>query len=142
MASKYYYFSGIINWAKVHAPDKKYDVYTLDLVLDGASRKMYEDSGLKLKLRESEDGDYIKLRRPLTKTIKNEVIDLGPPEVLLKNKDGEFEPTTKLIGNGSRGVCKVRVYDSAMGKGHELQTVAIEDLVEYEESVGGEDYPF
>lgn len=144
MASKTYYFSGIINWAKVQKPDEKYDVYTLDLVLDEESYKMFKDSGAQLKERENEDGVMIKLRRPTSKKIKGDLVDMGPPQVLIKNEDGTFTPFTGLIGNGSTGVCKVRVYDTMKGKGHELLTVAVESLVEFagEEVVGGEEFPF
>lgn len=142
MSNKIYYFSGMINWAKVHTPDTKYDVYTLDLYLDKESWVLFKDSGLQLKVRESDDGQYIKLRRPVSKKTRNGLEDMGPPEVLLRQEDGTYRPTKALVGNGSTGVCKVRVYDTDKGKGHELQTVAVENLVIYEESIGGEDYPF
>lgn len=144
MASKIYNFDGIINWAKVHKPDEKYDTYTLDLVLDDASLQKFKDSGLQLKLRDSEEGQYIKLRRPTTKQIKGETIDLGPPTVLLKEEDGEYRETKKLIGNGSIGTARVRVYDTMQGKGHELLLVAVSDLVPFGDEVAddADDYPF
>lgn len=144
MANMMYYFKGMINWAKVQKPDDKYNVYTLDLYLDEPSLEMFKDSGLQLTLRDGDDGKYIKLRRPVEKVFSDEVIDNGKPEVLVKNSDGEWESFGGLVGNGSTGVCKVRVYDSKRGKGHELVTVAIEELVPYEEAVtvGDDEYPF
>lgn len=149
MASKTYYFRGIINWAKVQKPDEKYDVYTLDLVLDEASYLMFKDSGAQLKERADEDGVMIKLRRPTSKKIKNEIVDMGPPQVLLKGEVGDdgkatYTPFGGLIGNGSVGVCKVRVYDTMKGKGHELVTVAVEDLVNFagDETVNPDELPF
>lgn len=143
MASKSFYFKGMLKWAKVHTPDDMFDVYTLDLHLNDESKKLFKDSELQLKVRESEDGEYIKLRRPVSKKINNEVVDIGPPTVMVFNEDtGEYENTKKLIGNGSTGACKVRVYDTPRGKGHELVAVFVDDLVEYETKVGGEEYPF
>ena len=146
MASDTYYFRGIANWAKVHKPDTKFDVFTLDLHLDAESLALYKDSGLQLELRPHEkDGLYIKLRRPTTKKIKGELVEMGPPTVLIKRGE-DFEPFSDNIGNGSTVLVKVRVYDTQRGKGHELETVAVESLVPYEggESFapGGEALPF
>lgn len=145
MASKEYYLRGTINWAKTKTPDTKYgEFYTVDLVLDEASYGLFKDSGAQLKERQSEDGIMIKLRRPVSKKIRGEEVIIGPPKVLLKGEDGEYKPFDGLIGNGSTGVCKIRVYDTQKGKGHELETIGIESLVAFEggESVGGEDLPF
>src|SRR5690606_25986237 len=123
-------------------PDTKYDVYTLDLHLTDEGFQMFKDSGLELKVRPDEDnGEYVKLRRPVSKKTSKGLVELGPPQVLLR-KGEDYEPYSGLVGNGSDVICKVRVYDTEKGKGHELVTVAIEKLVEYAESVGGEDLPF
>lgn len=136
MSSDTFYFSGMTKWAKVTTPDPKFNVYTLDLYLDAPSMKLFKDSGLQLQIRKDEkDGAYIKLRRPASKMIKKEVVDLGPPTLLIKapTKDDpdHYEPFNDLIGNGSSVICKVRVYDTMKGKGHELETVAVEALVPY-----------
>lgn len=132
MASDTYYFRGIGQWCKVHKPDPKFDVFTLDLHLDQDSLALYKSSGLQLELRPDENlGDYIKLRRPTTKKIKGELVEMGPPTVLIKRGD-DWEPFSENIGNGSTVLVKVRVYDTQRGKGHELDTVAVETLVPYE----------
>lgn len=142
MANTNFYFRGIARWAKVQKPDTKYDVYTLDLHLNDESWGMFKDSGLELKIREDDDnGDYVKLRRPVTKKTSKGLVDMGPPQVLLRKGD-DYEAFDGLVGNGSEVICKVRVYDTEKGKGHELVTVAVEKLAEYTESVGGEDLPF
>ena len=143
MATKIYYFRGIANWAKVQEPDKKYNHYTLDLILDEPSWALYRDSGLQLKVRESEDGEYIKLRRDPERLINGDVVNVGGPQVfLIKGKDKD--PYDGLIGNGSTVVCKVAVYDTARGPGHRLEAVGIETLVEYAgvEVVNEEEFPF
>jgi hypothetical protein len=144
MANKTYYLRGIIDWAKVNKPDPKFDVYTLDLTPDEDSFKLFEESGLQLKLREGKNGTFIKLRRAVSKKKNNELVQLGPPQVVLKNEDGTFSPFTGNIGNGSIGVCKVRVYDTPKGPGHELVTVAVEKLEVYDEAVtaNDEEFPF
>lgn len=142
MANKIIYFSGEIKWAKVKQPDPKFDVYTLDLYLDEDSLSKFKLSGLGLKLRTDDNGEYIKLRRKVSKVVKGEVVDNGPPAVLLKDEGGDYKKFDGLIGNGSTGVCKVRVYDTQKGPGHELVTVAIDSLVEYEAIEGDGEYPF
>lgn len=137
MANDYFYFKGIVNWAKVHKPDSKYDVFTVDLHLDPASLKLYKSSGLSLEIRDDEkDGPYIKLRRPVTKKAKGVLIENGPPTVLIRKGD-DYVPFPDQIGNGSLVTVKVRVYDGQRGRGHELETVAVENLVEYN---GGESF--
>lgn len=145
MANKTVYLRGVLNWSKVQAPDPKFEVYTLDLHMDKDSWITYKEVGLQLKVRESDkDGDYIKVRRPVSRKVGKELVDLGPPQVLLKNADGDFEPFSGLIGNGSVGVVKLRVYDTDRGPGHVLESVAVEDLVEYGETLspGDEHFPF
>lgn len=145
MAQKTVYLRGLINWAKVQTPDEKYETYTLDFHPDEDSWIIFKESGLQLKVRESEkDGDFIKVRRPVSKKSGKTLVEMGPPQVLLKNEDGEYEDYKGLVGNGSLGVVKLRVYDTDRGPGHELLSVAIDSLVSYGEtlSVGDEVFPF
>jgi hypothetical protein len=137
MASDTYVFRGVGNWVKVKTPDAKFQVYTLDLHLDKPSMDLFKSSGLQLELRDSDkDGQFIKVRRPVSKKVKGELVDMGPPTVLIKRGDN-YEPFNELIGNGSTLLVKVRVYDTPRGKGHELDTVAVETLVPY---AGGENF--
>ncbi len=144
MSSKIVYLSGMINWAKVQTPDTKYDVYTLDLYPDDESWVKFKEAGLQLKERDGEEGMYIKLRRPVSKIIQGEVITLEKPKVLIQPdiEQQVFEPFDGLVGNGSMGVCKVRVYETAKGPGHELLALAVTTLVEYEGVPGEGEYPF
>lgn len=146
MASDTYYFTGMVQWAKVHTPDPKFEVYTIDLYLDGPSMKLFKDSGLQLEVRDGEQGQFIKLRRPSQKKFKKELIDLGPPLVLIKGENDSYVPFADKIGNGSQITAKVRVYDTQKGKGHELEAVAVEVLVPYVEgekfTPDGKELPF
>lgn len=134
MANDFFYFTGVAEWAKVQKPDEKYQVYTVDVYLDQQSLKLFKDSGLQLELRDdpkdATKGPFVKFRRPVTKKVREELIKMGPPTVLLE-QDGEYIPFTDNIGNGSEVTVKVRVYDTMKGKGHELDTIAVTSLVEY-----------
>jgi hypothetical protein len=59
--------------------------------------------------------------------IKDQLVAFGPPTVIDKDKN----PVTALVGNGSKVTAKVAVYDTRMGKGHRLETVRVDELVEF-----------
>lgn len=130
MGSKNYFLSGTCKWAKIHEPDKKYQNYGIDLFLDEESKTMFKESGLQLTVKKDEkDGEYISLKRPTVKLIKGETVEFTPP-MLLKNDNTEYEDKV-LVGNGSHVTCKVLVYDTVKGKGHRLEAVRVDELVEY-----------
>jgi hypothetical protein len=133
MATKYIYLSGTTKWAKVRKPDEKYDNFQVPLYLNEPSKKVFEESGLSLGVKSDDDGEYITLRRPNNKLIKKELVEFGPPKVLDKDNK-EFDG---LIGNGSEITAKVAVYDTIKGKGHRLESVRVEKLVEYIPSGAG-----
>lgn len=131
MATTKYGFRGVSYWAKVHNPDPRFDVYTLDLYLDEANLNLLKRSGLELKLRESENGTYVKFKRPTKKIIKGNLVTMGPPSVFLKTEDGK-EAFEGNVGNGSVVEALIAVYDTPKGKGHTLESVIVYDLVPYE----------
>lgn len=128
MATNFIYLSGKAKWAKVRTPDEKYDNYTIDLYPSKESWGEFKASGMEVRPKKSEDGEFITLRRPNTKLIKGEVVTFGPPKVLNPDET-TFEG---LIGNGSTVTLKVAVYDTMKGKGHRLEAVRVDDLVVYE----------
>lgn len=142
MATQIHYFQGTAKWAKVHEPDVKYDNFSVNLYLDEPSRKRYDASGLTLKEREDEDGQYVKFSRKNTGNFKGDADHVfGPPSVL--NPEGET--ITDNIGNGSQVTCKVEVYDGARGKGHRLEAVRVDSLVPYDGTtivMGEDEVPF
>ena len=134
MATKEYYLSGMAKWAKVYPEnrDERFDRWTLDLFLDDKSWGKLADSGLQLKEREEEDGRYVKISRSCTRKDKDGAeVAVDPPSVL----NAEGEAITDLIGNGSEVTCKVQIYDTRMGKGHRLEAVRVDNLIEYEGGV-------
>jgi len=143
MASKNIYLTGDCKWARVYEPDLKYKRWTIDVYPDAASWSVYEASGLDLKLREDTDGKHIKLSRPTMKLIKDKIVEFDPVEIL--KHDNTPMSTKTLIGNGSNVTCKVVVYDTVKGKGHRLEAVRVNELVEFQKDevdTSNEDSPF
>lgn len=146
--SEVIYLLGIAKWAKVRKPDPKYNKYGLDLYLSDGSWEAFKKSGIQVKVREDSDGKFVKLSRPESKIIKEEVQKLGPPKVLIRRRDEDGNVTEGYdtfdgdIGNGSLVSCKVQYYPTRNGVGHTLDAVAVENLVEYKKASDDFEMPF
>jgi len=141
MATQTYYFTGTCKWPKLAKPDefRGQEKYKINLYLDKKGLRDLNESGSRLEVRTDDDGKYVTFSRPVSKKIKDETVELGPPWIL-EVKDGEevdFD-SPERIGNGSTVTCKVSVYDTQMGKGHTLEAVRVDTLVEYIESTQAE----
>lgn len=137
MATETFYFFGTTYWAKVREPDEKYNNYQVPVYLNDKSWVQLRKSGLQLKTKKDDRGEYVTFRRDHVKMMKGEVVTLGPPEVFLYNVDTQIaSPFDGLIGNGSEVIVQVDVYDTIKGKGHRLVGVGITKLVPYEKTVG------
>lgn len=132
MASKIYYFTGTSKWAKLWKPDEKYSNYSVDLYMTPKSWEEFKASGLQLKIRESDGVKYVNFKRPTARLIKGELVNFEHPTIL----DNEGEPLAEgtLVGNGSTVTLKVLVYDTVKGKGHRLEAVRVDELVEYQDN--------
>jgi hypothetical protein len=132
MATTYHYLSGKTKWCKVRTPDKEYNNFQVPLYMDDASWKTFESLGTSLGTKhDKETGEpYVTFKRPVNKTFGTEVVEFGPPKVLDKNNQ---EMPEGLIGNGSEVTIKISVYDlkKTKGKGHRLEVVRVDNLVEY-----------
>ena len=131
MSTKYMYFTGLCKWAKLQTPDeyngeKKWKI---NVYLTKNEQKQFKESGLKLKLKEDDDGVYVTFSRPLEVKYPNgDVREFQAPEVI----DAELNPIDTLIGNGSTVTAKVEVFDSNFGIAHRLDKVRVDNLVKYE----------
>lgn len=138
--SGFEFFTGPCKWAMLDKMDEEYRCYKIDLYLDKENLKKFYDSGLQLKIRSDDEGDYVTFRRKV-----DSLLD-GQPEKPKKliNQDGEYIPFDGLIGNGSIVTVKVDVYKlkKIKGVGHRLEAVAVESLVPYEGSGEQSDLPF
>ena len=125
------YFRGKAKWAKIIEPDLDYDKtkksWKIDLYMDDKSWLLYDQSGIQLKVRSTDEGKYVQFRRPTLDWSGNVV---GPPIII----DSAGNDIGVKVGNGSTVVCKVEVYKAKKGKGHRLLAVQVEDLVEYNKS--------
>lgn len=142
MASKMHFFTGKAYWAKLEEPDKKYNYWGLNLVMDDASKKEFKDSGLQMETRidKKEGFEFVTFRRPVRKLIKDDLVDFEKPVIV--DKDNKVLTARPLIGNGSEVTVKVLVYDSIKGKGHRLEGVRINKLTEYAPSSNEDESPF
>lgn len=134
MSTAYYKFTGKCKWAKLVEPDdfKGQKKWKINLYLDKAGQRQLNESEARLSLKTDDDGKYVTFSRPIQKKIKDEIIEQGPPWVLhvVDGEEQDFEDPTK-IGNLSTVTCKISVFDTQMGKGHQLEAVRVDELVEY-----------
>lgn len=136
MATTTHYFTGTCKWAKVYVPDDRFPPprYRVPLCLDADSRGRYNALGLQMRPKIDSEGDeLITFTRPVSRTFAGQERHFGPPKVI--DSSGSLV-RDQLIGNGSNVTLEVTVYDYVFngrsGKGHRLETVKINNLVEYE----------
>lgn len=122
-----HYFKGIAKWAKVHTPDKKYGHYSINVYMDPDNLAAYTKSGIQVAVKEDEEGKFVTFRRSPKKLIKGELVDFGGPAVF----NAEGTPLKEDVGNGSDVTVKVTSFETAKGVGHRLESVLVNNLVEY-----------
>lgn len=126
MANTIVYVRGTAKWAKLRYPDKKYNFYGVDLYLSQDDAKRVSKY---FKVKRNEEGVFISCRRPVSKVMKGELVDLGPPELL--DKDNSELDKYEMVGNGSVVTCKIMAYETEKGKGTRLESLRVEELVSY-----------
>ena len=138
-ATQYYYFSGTFKWAQnLTRLDEKFESYKVNLILDEESRIMFDESGMQNQIKADKEGDEtVTLRRRHQQLLGKELKTFGPPKVV--DKDGV--PVTESIGNGTKGIAKVAVFNTRNGMGHRLESVMVTDLVVFEGSSESSDPP-
>lgn len=130
MATQTYYFSGEAVFPHLIKPDTKFDqagIWHISVILDDASKAEYAASGMRVGAKIFEGKETIKFSRPVQKLMKNELVKFEKPVVI----DSKDQPLTALIGNGSKVTVKVIVFDTMRGKGHRLEAVKVNELIEY-----------
>lgn len=140
----YSFIPGTAKWAKLDRPDTKFGPqYTIDLYLDKEGLKAYKDSGLAVELRKDEEGTYIRLRRDVSKLFDG--MPEKPKKLIWSAEEDKYVDFDRLIGNGSKVIAKVQVYETKRGlTGHRLEAVAVDELVQYDAPVDEDqdDLPF
>lgn len=138
MATKYFYFIGTCEWAQVHEEDK-FGKTGLKVYLTPGSWETFKKSELRLQTKTDDKGEFVRFSRSWKNVFEPEKPH-GPPNVLIRNEaEDRYDPFDGFIGNGSLVNCKVLVYDSKNGKGHRLETIAVENLIPYTPGPKNED---
>lgn len=130
MATQYHKIKGKLKYTKnLFEPDTYQGNSNYVANLYDVDEDKWRSSGVRTKPYVDKEGTTLyKLKRPESKKIRDEVVQFGPPEVVLK--DGS--PVERgSIGYGSEAVVEFVTYDTSTGKGHRLNKVIITDLIEY-----------
>ena len=163
MATKYYNFSGRVAYAHLYEPDEFRGVKRWKLSFYPDNVEEVKKAGIQLEPKEDTgefsgvDGTYFTFRRPVSREIKGEEVRFTPATITTPNGDvlvgwhiddnGDMiryvsddfkreDGSPKLIGNNSKIILNVCVYDTAgYGKGNRFESVKVVDLVEYEPPV-------
>tara|TARA_R110000751_G_scaffold46569_1_gene104666 strand:- start:1938 stop:2396 length:459 start_codon:yes stop_codon:yes gene_type:complete len=128
--------NGKAYWASIANPNTTFEpVWSIDLAIDSDNRKKAIDSGLAVKNKDDERGDFITFKRKVTSKSGN----TNNPPSLKDSQKRDIKGT--LVGNGSDVNVLYKTYEwSYAGKsgiGADLQAVQVINLVEYLE---GEDF--
>lgn len=133
MATKFHTFKGKLMWTQniTQVDDfRGTKNYKANIILDEASLKEFEESGIQTKPREDKEGNLIHtFKRPERKLIKGDLVEFGPPEYVDENGD-KIEGV--IVANDSEAELEVVSYDTVMGKGHRLNKVTVTKLIPYE----------
>lgn len=141
MPTKYYKFSGTVKWAKIRADqlDTKFNddgEWKTDFYPDDP--EAFKSTGIQTQAREDSDGVFFKLRRPKflsfrnKETGKKEEVIFEPATVRLKTLDGVIDYPTGYLGNGTRVILNLVIFDTKKGKGHRFEEFLVTNLVEFD----------
>lgn len=101
------------------------------LIMDEENLQKFKDSGSRLGIKKSEDGrPMVQFRRFW---IHESIPELGGAPVVARADGSDWDiDEDGLIGNGSKGIVRISVYDTATGPGTRLDGVQVIEHVPYE----------
>ncbi len=145
MATTMIYLTGEADWVKVDKPDEKYNRWGLTLYPDDESLLKFKESGLRVEVHSDPKNNrpFVRLGRSVEALIKGKVLRYDPP-VIFDANNNQFEKVPR-IGRGSNVTVKVAVFDTSKGKGHRLESVRVNSLVDPSEVIidaSNEESPF
>ena len=150
--TEYVDLSGKVKWFRYQLPDQ-WNKYGHCLYLDGPSKAKFLEmkkttggvQGIKTELKYDDDGEYVILRRPVSKEGRGgKIYGFAPPMVFdgaITLADGSNPPIGNInIGNGSDVTTRVELYQynipggttNAKGKAIRWLSSTINELVPYE----------
>lgn len=121
MSTVEYLFDGMVKWAHLQSPNKKYGDYRLSFYpKDSDTRKAVKATGTMCGVKEDDDGFYYTFRSEIQPVIT----------------DGEGRPITALVGNNSKATIRITVEKFTSAKHGEiartkLTGVAVTELVPF-----------
>ena len=134
MATEFKTLKGKGKWVKVYLPDENFGdpAYKLDLYISPEQLLEFKSWGLKNRTYRDEDGDYVHLKRPVSKTWgRGQRIDFSPPVVI----DNKGNPFNQPIGDGSELTVTLEYYGfnpgtlGKPGKAIRMHTVQVDNHV-------------
>jgi hypothetical protein len=139
--SEYVYWQGkgkyIRPWVSNQWGDYSMVLYPTEESLTDIRRLVDGTDGkpkIKTALQKDDDGFYLRLKRPMSKTYGNKVIGFEPP-LVVDNRDIPFRDSN--IGDGSDVTCKVMVYNYGgkgsiqAGRAIRWEAMKVENLIPY-----------
>lgn len=141
-ANKYYFLQGKAKWFRPDKPNQ-WGKYEHVLYLDAKSVDIIRElqtsteqvQGIKNVLKKDEDGYFIRLARPASKTIKGRIVTFNPP--LVFEKDGKTPLKNVYVGNGSDVTTKIEVYQHRVPAGGHAkalrwESTRVDNLIPFE----------
>lgn len=108
--SEYYFLQGKVSWFRPKVANK-WNKWSVQLHPNTAALEIVRDlqtKGLKNQFKKDDDGYYLNISRPVTKTTATgKVLTFQPPETF----DSDGKPFDGNVGNGSDATIKVEVYE-------------------------------
>lgn len=142
---EYEYVSGKLFWVKHKVPEAYGEdrFWSVTIYPDAEGMKavsrLREAPSVLNKLKEDDDGEYIRFKRACQKKVRGTWRVYDPPTVL----DREGKPLDDLIGNGSDGTVKLEVYKWSTpfpGKAARWESLKVDNLVPYTSKRDNADY--
>lgn len=152
---------GVLCYAKVQSPSKKYQSevleFSVDIVVDKATAKAFSKKYPKQKHKEIDTSEFeekykieppfpdeeeqfiIKIKRPGSFKDGAEVPEKYWPKVLLQEGNSAVPlERDRLVANGSKGKVSFEENTNDFGTFARLKAILITDLIEYKSAAGGD----
>jgi hypothetical protein len=120
---------GVLKYHKLNEPDefKGQKFWSINFYPDQASLATFQGLNLMNKIYEDEDGKWIRLKRPVEKRMRDEMVRFGPVVIV----DTDNNVLSGPLGFGTEIEVDLTVYSSAMGSGSRLEKITVTKLVPY-----------